>query len=75
MDNQFDISAIIRPFQFWDSNNPPIINGYQMPLHRNEGSAKDEETFIKENHILSREMVTVLHKLIRIKVHHTRVYL
>ena len=43
----------------------PIINGDQMPLHRNESSAqktlnfKGEETFAKENHMLSRERVTV----------------
>ena len=43
----------------------PIINGDQMPLHRNESSAqktlnfKGEETFVKENHMLSRERVTV----------------
>ena len=45
--------------------DPPIINGDQMPLHRNESSAqktlnfKGEETFVKENHMLSRERVTV----------------
>lgn len=45
--------------------DPPIINGDQMPLHRNESSNqktlnfKGEETFVKENHMLSRERVTV----------------
>ena len=45
--------------------DPPIINGDQMPLHRNESSQeksmsfKGEDTFIKENHKLSRERVTV----------------
>ena len=35
--------------------DPPIINGDQMPLHRNESvgqktlSLKSEETFVKEN--------------------------
>ena len=44
--------------------DPPIINGDQMPLHRNERSSqktlnfKGEETFVKENHVLSRERVT-----------------
>ena len=44
--------------------DPPTINGDQMPLHRNECSQqktlnfKGEETFVKENHILSRERVT-----------------
>ena len=45
--------------------DPPIINGDQMPLHRNESSQqrtlnfKGEETLVKENHMLSRERVTV----------------
>ena len=45
--------------------DPPIINGDQMSLHRNESSSqktlnfKGEETFVKENHMLSRERVTV----------------
>ena len=47
------------------SVDPPIINGDQMPLHRNESSQqktlnfKGQDTFVKENHILSRERVTV----------------
>ena len=45
--------------------DPPIINGDQMPLHRNESSQqktlafKGEDTFVKENYMLSRERVTV----------------
>ena len=45
--------------------DPPIINGDQMPLHRNESSQqktlafKGEDTLVKENHMLSRERVTV----------------
>ena len=45
--------------------DPPIISGDQMPLHRNESSSqktlnfKGEETFVKENHMLFRERVTV----------------
>ena len=45
--------------------DPPIINGDQMPLHRNESSQqktitfKGEDTFIRENHNLSRERLTV----------------
>ena len=44
---------------------PLIINGDQMPLHHHESSAqktlnfKCEETFAKENHMLSRERLTV----------------
>ena len=45
--------------------DPPIINGDHMPLHRNESSGqatlsfKNKEVFVKENHHLSRERVTV----------------
>ena len=45
--------------------DPPVINGDQMPLHRNESSHqktmafKNEDAFVKENHSLSRERVTV----------------
>ena len=41
--------------------DPPIINGDQMPLHRNESasqktlSLKSEDVFVKENYMLSRE--------------------
>ena len=43
----------------------PIINGDQMPLHRNESAdkktmtVKNQDTFVKENHTLSRERITV----------------
>ena len=43
----------------------PIINGDQMPLYRNESSGqatlsfKNHEAFVKENHHLSKERVTV----------------
>ena len=46
--------------------DPPIINGDQMPIHRNESagqktlSLKSEETFGKKNYMLSRERVTQL---------------
>ena len=49
--------------------DPPIINGDQMPLHRNESacqktlSLKSEETFVKENHMPSRERVTCFTQL------------
>ena len=45
--------------------DPPIINGDQMPLHRNEASScktmnmKNMDTFVKENYMLSRERITV----------------
>ena len=45
--------------------DPPVINGDQMPLHRNESSQqktmtfKKENAFVKENHSLSRERVAV----------------
>lgn len=46
-------------------NEITIINGDQMPLHRNENatqktlSFKGETTYVKENYMLSRERVTV----------------
>ena len=45
--------------------DPPVINGDQMPLHRNESFPQktlnftDMETNVKENYNLSRERVTV----------------
>ena len=45
--------------------DPPVINGYQMPLHRNESSSLKTlnftgmDTYVKENYNLSREQVTV----------------
>ena len=48
---------------------PPIINGDQMPLHRNESASqktlsfKSEATFVKENYMLSRERVTCFTQL------------
>ena len=44
--------------------DPLIINGDQMPLHRNESSTQKTlnftgvDTFVKENYMLSRERVT-----------------
>ena len=41
--------------------DPPVINGDQMLLHRNESasqktfSLKSEDVFVKENYMLSRE--------------------
>ena len=52
---------------FLDNFNidPPIINGDQMPLHRNETSGcktmnlKGTDAFVKENYMMSRERITV----------------
>ena len=44
---------------------PVIINGDQMPLHRNESHSqktltfKGQDTFVKENYMLSRERASV----------------
>ena len=44
--------------------DPPIINGDQMRLHRNESASQrtlsltSETTFVKENYMLSRKRVT-----------------
>ena len=49
--------------------DPPVINGDQMPLHRNESasqktlSLKSEDVFVKENYMLSRERVTCFTQL------------
>ena len=43
--------------------NPPIINGDQIPLHRNESSSEKTlsiisyDTYVKKNYSLSREQV------------------
>ena len=48
---------------------PPVINGDQMPLHRNASasqktlSLKSEEVFVKENYMLWRERVTCFTQL------------
>ena len=48
---------------------PPVINGDQMPLHRNASasrktlSLKSEKVFVKENYMLSRERVTCFTQL------------
>ena len=47
---------------------PVLISADQMPLHRNESSneptlawkGRHQTTFIKENHMLSRERITVM---------------
>eukprot|EP00794_Sanderia_malayensis_P013649 gene13649-15078_t len=44
--------------------DPPVINGDQMPLHRNESSGQKtmsftgQHVFVKENYMLSRERIT-----------------
>ena len=44
--------------------DPPLINGDQMPLHRNESSSlrtmnmKNQDVYVKENYMMSRERVT-----------------
>lgn len=49
--------------------DPLIINGDQMPLHRNESSSQKTlnftgiDTYVKENYNLSRERVTVFTQL------------
>ena len=45
--------------------DPPVINGDQMPLHRNEDASQKTlafqglVTYVKENYMLSRERATV----------------
>ena len=48
-------------FNYYFKKEPTIINGDQMPLHRNESSGqktmsmKNHSVFVKENYMLSRE--------------------
>ena len=48
--------------------NPPVVKGYQMPLHRNGNASqktlafKGLDTFVKENYMLSPERATVFTK-------------
>ena len=52
-------------FDYYFKKEPTIINGDQMPLHRNESSGqktmsmKNHSVFVKENYMLSRERCTV----------------
>ena len=45
--------------------DPPVLNGDQMPLHRNESSTQKTlnftglDTYVNENYSLSRERITV----------------
>ena len=64
-----NIWTVIKYFLDTYGVDQPIINGDQMLLHRNESagqktlSLKSEETFVKENHMLSRERVTCFTQL------------
>ena len=62
------LKNIIRVRYFFNHHHkkePTIINGDQMPLHRNESagqktlSLKNNPVFVKENYMLSRERATV----------------
>ena len=66
------IKNVLRVRHFFLSHfkkEPVIINGDQMPLHRNESSTektmtlKNQPVYVKENHMLSRERVTVYTQL------------
>ena len=69
MDYLQNIWTVRKYFLDKYSIDPPIINGDHMPLHRNEGSSqktlslKSEETFVKENYMLSIERVTCFTQL------------
>uniref|UniRef100_A0A0L8FFZ7 Uncharacterized protein n=1 Tax=Octopus bimaculoides TaxID=37653 RepID=A0A0L8FFZ7_OCTBM len=60
-----NIWSVCRYFLDKFGIDPPIINGDQMSLHRNESSGRatlsfrNQDTFVKENHHLSRERITV----------------
>ena len=60
-----NIWRIRHYFNVHYGKEPVVINGDQMPLHRNETSSqktmtlKGEDTYVKENYMLSRERCTV----------------
>ena len=62
------------------SIDPPVINGDQMPLHRNENASqktlafKGLDTYVKENYMLSRERATVFTQTSSNSSIKTRVY-
>ena len=64
-----NIWTVRRYFSFHFGCEPPIYNGDQMPVHQNEVSEqktlslKNSETFVKENHHLSRERATAFTKI------------
>ena len=59
-----NISTVRKYFIDKYGVDQPVINGDQMPLHRNESASqktlplKSEEVFVKENYMLSRERFT-----------------
>ena len=61
------IKSVLTVRKFFLDNfsiDPPVINGDQMPLHRNESASQKTlniqgcDTYVKENYSLSRERVT-----------------
>ena len=64
-----NISTVVKYFINKYQPDSPVINGDQVPLHRNESasqkalSLKSEKVFEKENHMLSRERVTCFTQL------------
>ena len=63
-DYLYNIWLVRRYFLVHLNREPNIINGDQMPSHRNESADqktmtfKNSETFVRENHHLSRERAT-----------------
>ena len=59
-----NVWRIRKFFQDTYGVDPPIINGDQMPLHRNESSGEKsmsfigQDAYVKENYMLSRERIT-----------------
>ena len=61
-----NVWSVLHYFINKDGMDPPVINGDQMPLHRNESikqktlTFKNQNTFVKEIHMLSCERKPVL---------------
>ena len=73
------LQNVWRVRYFFNKNfntEPEIYNGDQMPLHRNESSSQKtmsftgQNTFVKENYMLSRERVTAFTQLVSEEPNH-----
>ena len=63
-----NVWTVRHAFMEWYNVDPPIVMSDQMPLHTNECAhtkslnfkGQTQTTFVKENHMLSRERITVM---------------
>ena len=63
-----NVWTVRHAFMKWYDVDPPMVMSDQMPLHRNESAhtktlnskGQTQITFVKENHMLSRERIIVM---------------